>query len=94
MDTGFLILSLFFPRLILIVYALFLPDLFPPNTIPQWGDILLGIFVPRVLILLYIYQNLGAENVWFIAHLVVAILAYFGGGWHTSTRRRRRRINE
>lgn len=92
MDVGFLILSLFFPRLILIVYALFLPDMFPANTIPQWGDILLGIFVPRVLILLYIYQNLGADNPWFIVHLVVAVLAYFGGGWRTTRRRRRRDI--
>jgi hypothetical protein len=49
------------------------------------------VFMPRVLILVYIYQNMGADNVWFIAHLVVMILTYFGGSRETSRRRRRRR---
>lgn len=87
MDIYFLIFSLFFPRIVLLVY-LFLNQ-FPANAVPQWADILLGIFAPRVLILIYIYQNMGAENVWFIAHLVVMILAYFGGSRETVRRRRR-----
>jgi hypothetical protein len=90
-DPYFLIFSLFFPRLVLIVYSLLLPTAFPPNTVPFLADILLGIFAPRVLILIYIYQNLGADNIWFVAHLVVMILAYFGGGWRTTRGRRRRR---
>ena len=49
---------------------------------------MLGIVAPRVLILIYIYQNMGYENVWFAAHLIVMILAYFGGGHQTITRRR------
>ena len=89
MDFYFLIFSLFFPRIVLLAYLFLFPELFPPNAVPQWADILLGIFMPRVLVLIYIYQNLGAENIWFIAHLVVLVLAYFGGTRETRRRRRR-----
>ncbi len=91
MDIYFLIFSLFVPRIVLLVYLFLFPDLFPPNTVPQWADILLGVFMPRVLILIYIYQNMGADNVWFIAHLVVMLITYFGGT--RETHRRRSRIN-
>lgn len=93
MDVYFLIFSLFFPRIVLLVFLFLFPDLYPVNAVPQWADILLGIFMPRVLILIYIYQNLGADNVWFIAHLVVMILAYFGGGRETARRRRSRYVD-
>lgn len=89
MDFYFLLFSLFFPRVVLLVFILMFPSAFPANSVPQWADILLGIFFPRVLILIYIYQNMGYENIWFAAHLVVALLAYFGGGRYTTTRRRR-----
>jgi hypothetical protein len=89
MDFYFLLFSLFFPRIVLLVYLFMFPSQFPQNAVPQWADILLGVFAPRVLILIYIYQNMGAENVWFIAHLIVLILTYFGGGRETVRRRRR-----
>jgi len=92
MDFYFLLFSLFFPRLVMIVFFLLYPSLYPANSVPQLADILLGIFVPRVLILIYIYQNLGYDNVWFIAHLIVMILAYFGGGRETVRRRRVRYV--
>jgi hypothetical protein len=88
MDVYFLIFSLFFPRLVLLVYVLFFPTLFPANEVPNWADILLGIFMPRVLILIYIYQNMGADNVWFIAHLIAMLLTYFGGSRQTRRFRR------
>lgn len=91
MDFYFLLFSLFFPRIILLVFLFFYPNLYPLNTVPQWADILLGALFPRVLILIYIYQNLGYDNIWFAAHLIVMILAYFGGGRTTSRRRKRRR---
>ncbi len=91
MDEYFLIFSLFFPRIVLLVYIFMFPEFYPANSVPQWGDILLGIFMPRVLILIYIYQNMGADNIWFIAHMVVMILAYFGGSRETTRRRRRQR---
>ena len=90
MDIYFLLFSLFFPRLVLLVFLFVFPAAYPANTVPVLGDILLGIFMPRLLILVYIYQNLGVDNVWFIAHLVVAILAYLGGGRETVRRRRLR----
>ena len=89
MDFYFLLFSLFFPRVVLLVYLLLFPNLYPTNAVPQWADVVLGIVMPRVLVLIYIYQNMGADNVWFIAHLAVAILAYFGGGRETVRRRRR-----
>jgi hypothetical protein len=92
MDFYFLIFSLFFPRIVLLVYILLFPNLYPANAVPQVADVLLGIFVPRILILIYIYQNMGVNNVWFIAHLVVMILAYFGGGRETVRRRRIRTV--
>jgi len=88
-DFYFLLFSLFFPRIVMVVYLLVYPQMFPVNTVPQWADLLLGIFVPRVLILIYIYQNMGYDNIWFAAHLVVMIFAYLGGTRETKRRRAR-----
>lgn len=89
MDFYFLLFSLFFPRIVMLVYIFAFPAQFPMNSVPQWADILLGALFPRILILIYIYQNMGAENIWFIAHLIVMILTYFGGGREAKRRRRR-----
>ena len=78
MDTIFLILSLFIPRIILIIYY-FLNQI-PGNSVPFLGDIILTILIPRALILIYIAQNLGIQSPWFWIHLIVAIFFYFGGG--------------
>jgi len=86
MDFYFLLFSLFFPRIVLVIYLL--QNMYPANAVPQWADVLLGVFAPRVLILIYIYQNMGYENIWFAAHLIIALLAYFGGGRETVRRRR------
>ena len=90
MDFYFLLFSLFFPRLVLIIFILLFPALYPANALPNWADIILGIFFPRVLILIYIYQNMGYENIWFAAHLIAAVFAYLGGTRQTLRRRRRR----
>ena len=89
MDFYFLLFSLFFPRIVLLVYLF--QDWYPNNAVPQWADILLGVFAPRILILIYIYQNMGMENVWFVAHLIGLILTYFGGGRETNRRIRTRK---
>ena len=88
MDFYFLLISLFFPRIVLLVY--FLQGWYPENLVPNWLDVIFGIFAPRILILVYIYQNMGYENIWFAAHLIVMILTYFGGGRETVRRRRLR----
>ena len=90
----FLLISLFFPRIVMLVFFVLYPHLYPANSVPQWADLLLGIFIPRVLILIYIYQNMGANNVWFLAHLIVMLMAYFGGGRETIRRRRVRYVDE
>ena len=87
----FLLFSLFFPRLVLLVFIVLYPNLYPANTVPNWADIALGFFFPRLLILIYIYQNMGYDNVWFVVHVIAALLAYTGGSRETVRRRRRRR---
>ncbi len=93
MDFYFLLFSLFFPRIVMVVFLMMYPENFPANSVPQWADILLGVLFPRILILIYIYQNMGVENVWFVAHLVVTIIAYFGGGRETHRRRNRQSVD-
>jgi hypothetical protein len=89
-DFYFLLFSLFAPRIVLLVYLFFFPAAFPANAVPQWADIVLGFFFPRILILIYIYQNMGYDTPWFWIHLVVAVLAYLGGGQQTRRRTVRR----
>lgn len=88
MDFYFLLFSLFFPRITLLVYLF--QGWYPDNLVPNWLDVVLGVIAPRILILIYIYQNMGYENIWFAAHLVVMILTYFGGSRETARRRRAR----
>ncbi len=78
MDTIFLVVSLFLPRTILIIY--YILNQIPINTVPFIGGIILTVFIPRALILIYIAQNLGTDSAWFWIHLIVAIFVYFGGG--------------
>lgn len=93
-DFYFLLFSLFFPRLVMLVYLVMFPELFPQNSVPAWADLLLGIIFPRVLVLIYIYQNMGYDNIWFAAHLVVMLLAYLGGGRQTKRYRRTKVVEE
>lgn len=59
----------------------------PLNSIPLWGDAVLGVIVPRVLVLIYIYQNIGLNNVWFWLHLVVFFFFAGGTGAQANSRR-------
>jgi hypothetical protein len=70
----FLVLSLFLPRLALFC-AWFQQWTFP---IVPIGSILLWIFLPRVLVLIFIYLSQGI-SLWFLVHLVVALLVWSGG---------------
>ena len=84
MDEYFLIFSLFFPRIVLLVY--YFQGWY--RRMPcRSGAMFFLAFLPRILILLYIYQNWVRDNIWFAAHLIVLILAYFGGGRETARRR-------
>ena len=69
-----LVLTLFLPRLGLLI-AWFSGQI-PFNTVPFAGDALMAIFLPRVLMLIYIGTDLGTSNPWFYLHLVVALIAW------------------
>ena len=78
-ETWLLILTLIFPRLGLIIA--YLGGNIPHNTIPLLGDIVLCVFVPRLLMTLYIASNMGTNNGWFWLHLIgffVALLYNIG----------------
>lgn len=71
--TWFLVLGLFLPRVTLV--AAFFSHTVPPNNVPFILDVLGAIFLPRVLICIYIAFNMG-YNEWFWLHLVVALVVY------------------
>ena len=66
-----LVLTLFLPRIgLLIAYC---NSAVPYNTIPFWGDFFMTLFIPRILMLIYIGTNMGIGNPWFIVHAIVAV---------------------
>ncbi len=71
--TWFLVLGLFLPRATLV--AAYLTHTMPPNNVPFLLDVLGLVFLPRVLICIYIAYNMG-YNEWFWIHLVVALIVY------------------
>ena len=81
----FLVFSLFLPRIAMVV-AWFQGVLAPfhlNGVIPP----LFWLFLPRILVLYLIYVDQGL-TLWFLVHLVAAILVW-GGGGHQMRRRRR-----
>ena len=83
----FLLLSLFLPRVCMIVAWLqhSMIHYIPPTVgiIPA----IVAMLVPRILILFWIYEDQGI-TIWFLLH-VIALLCAWGGGSHTVRRRRR-----
>ena len=74
--TWFLVLGLFLPRVTLV--AAYLTHTVPPNNVPFILDVLGTLFLPRVLICIYIAFNMG-YNEWFWVHLIVALVVYVVG---------------
>jgi hypothetical protein len=72
-ETWFLVLGLFLPRVTLI--AAYLTHSMPRNEVPLLLDALGCVFLPRVLICIYIAHNMG-YNEWFWVHLLVALVVY------------------
>ncbi|MCX7877622.1 MAG: hypothetical protein N2510_03155 [Ignavibacteria bacterium] len=87
-ETWLLVVTLFLPRIALLIA--YLSGQIPPNNIPFIGDLVLYIFLPRLLMIIYIYDNLGWENPWFWIHIVVAILVYTKGSQETYKRKFKR----
>jgi hypothetical protein len=86
-ETWLLILTLFIPRIALVIA--YFANQIPSNSIPFIGDILLFIFLPRVLMVIYIYDHLGWQSPWFWIHIVVAILVWLKGSQYSGRRYRR-----
>lgn len=71
--TFFLLLSLILPRFTLFFWWIF--GGLPFNTTPFIGDIFAAIFVPRILILVWIYDIQGMSG-WFWIHIVALLIAW------------------
>jgi hypothetical protein len=82
----FLVFSLFLPRIALLV--LWLESALTPFHLHGIVPLLFAIFLPRILILFLIYVDQGI-GLWFIIHLVAALMVWGGSGGYHSRRRRR-----
>jgi hypothetical protein len=69
----FLLISLFVPRFVLFFW--WVTGNLPFNTTPFLADAICAVFLPRVLVLVYIYQNMGMGP-WFYIHLVALVIAW------------------
>jgi hypothetical protein len=82
----FLVFSLFLPRIALFVFWL------DAGTVPFHlhgiVPLLFAVFLPRVLVLYLIYVDQGI-SLWFIIHLVAALMVWGGSGGYSARKRRR-----
>lgn len=74
MNEYLLFFSLFFPRISLLVA--YLNAAIPVNGLPFVLEFFLTLFIPRVLMIVYIGTTLGWDSGWLIAHVIFAILAW------------------
>ena len=81
-------MTLFIPRITLAIA--YFSHQYPPNNIPFIGDLLLYVFFPRVLMIIYIYDIMGYQNPWFWIHIVAAIIVYVKGSKETYKRKFKR----
>jgi len=75
-NIWFLILSLLIPRTVLFFW--WLTGNLPYNTTPFIADLIASIFVPRILILVWIYQTAGFCP-WFWIHIAALGIAWTYG---------------
>jgi len=81
----FLIFALFLPRVAL--FVLWLETPLTPFHLHGIVPLVFAILLPRILVLYLIYLDQGI-SLWFIIHLVAALMVWGGSGRY-STRRRR-----
>ena len=83
----FLVLSLFLPRICIVVAWLqhSVPAYIPASV--NLIEIIVAALIPRILILFWIYQDQGI-GLWFLIHAIGLVFAWGGSG--TSVVRRRR----
>ena len=77
----FLVVGLFFPRITLFFW--WAMGNLPHNTTPFVFDVISTIMLPRLLILMYIFENQGYSD-WFFIHFVFFILSLLFMNAHVS----------
>jgi hypothetical protein len=87
----FLVFALFLPRVSLAV--MWFQGLLAPFHLVGWIPLVFAVLLPRALVLYLIYQDQGV-SLWFLIHLVVAVLAWAGGGHSYRRTYHRRRWSE
>jgi hypothetical protein len=73
----FLILALFLSRVSLIIA--YFDDLLPPFNLHGWVLPTIGVIVPRVLVLIMIFQDRGFSP-WLILHGIAMVFTYLAAG--------------
>jgi hypothetical protein len=63
---------------------------YPPNPLPVLFNFVSWLFFPRFLMAYYIYIDMGTNNLWFWAYIVLGIAGCFGetGYFHRRITRR------
>jgi hypothetical protein len=87
-----LIAGLFFPRLALLV-AWLVTGTYPANPLPDLVNILSWFFFPRFLMAYYIYLDIGSQNFWFWAYILIGIAGFFGESGFVHQRITRRTVS-
>jgi hypothetical protein len=83
----FLVLSLFLPRIcIVLAWLQHSMTQFIPTTVGLIPAIV-ALLIPRLLILYWIYTDLGI-GLWFLLHVIALLMAWGGGSQRVYTRRR------
>jgi hypothetical protein len=82
----FLVFALFLPRIAL--FLLWLEGATLPFHLHGVLPLVVAVLLPRILVLYMIYLDQGI-SLWFIIHLVAALMALGGSGNYFSRRRRR-----
>ena len=82
----FLVFSLFLPRVALAVA--WLQGVLVPFHLGGIVPLVIAVLLPRILILFLIYTDQGF-SLWFLIHLVAALLVWTGSGGYGVRRRRR-----
>ncbi len=85
-----LVVGLFFPRLALFI-AWLGTGTYPSNPLPWLLNFASWLFFPRFLMAYYIYIDMGSNNLWFWAYLVLGIVGFFGESGFVRGRVSRRR---
>jgi len=80
----FLVFSLFLPRMALLVY--WVETAMAPFHLSGWIPLVAAILLPRVLVLYLIYLDQGF-SLWFLIHLVTALVVWGGSGSYQARRR-------